>query len=434
MALINTLSSVNRNITSIKLPLIATLKEESFSYLKSVGFPTRKMEDWRFTNINPILDGNFTPVTGDSYLTREEIKSLLIPNLNSDVLVFVNGNYQKQLSFRSENSNKIVANSLNKMLQQIPDVVTQHLGKYLYYGEDGFVALNTLAFEDGAFIEVPQNYDAGTVVLVNITDIKHQMPLVNTRNLIILNPKSKLNIIELYYTIGDYGQGFSNVVTEIACAEDSELNYYKIQNQNLNEHHVNTTQIIQNQYSKITTLTVSWGGSIVRNTLNIQLVGAHSESIFHGLYYLRGKQHIDNHTLIEHIAPDCHSNEYYKGIIGDEGDAVFNGKILVRKNAQKTNAYQLNKNILLSGQASINSKPQLEIFADDVKCSHGATTGQIDKEQLFYLLSRGISKTEANKLLLYAFGNDIFESVLLKPLRDYLEVKLEERINEHFTN
>jgi len=181
-------------------------------------------------------------------------------------------------------------------------------------------------------------------------------------------------------------------------------------------------------------LTVSWGGSIVRNTLNIQLVGKQAESIFHGLYFLKDRQHIDNHTTIEHIAPDCHSNEYYKGIIGDEGDAVFNGKILVKRDAQKTNAYQLNKNILLSGNASINSKPQLEIFADDVKCSHGATTGQIDNEQLFYLLSRGISKSEAIKLLLYAFGNDIFENVSLKPLSEYLEARLQEKINESFTN
>lgn len=432
MSLMNALSFINQSIEHNGLPFLNTIRKESFSYLKSVGFPTRKMEDWRFTNINPILEGDFTLVTDKVSLSGGEIEPLLIPGLDSDVLVFVNGRYQHRLSFCSENNNKVIASSLSNALKQYPGIITQHLGKYLYYGEDGFVALNTLGFRDGAFIVIPENYDAGTIVLVNITDIESQPLLVNTRNLIVLNSGSKGNIVELYHTIGEHERGFSNVATEVVCLENSELNYYKIQNQSLNEYHVNTTQIIQEQRSKVTTLTVSWGGSIVRNTLNIQLVGTQSESIFHGLYFLKDKQHIDNHTTIEHIAPDCYSNEYYKGIISDDGDAVFNGKILVKRDAQKTNAYQLNKNILLSKDASVNSKPQLEIFADDVKCSHGATTGQIDKEQLFYLLSRGISKSEANKLLLYAFGNDIFESVSLKPLRDYLEARLQEKINESF--
>ncbi|MGB9697206.1 MAG: Fe-S cluster assembly protein SufD [Ignavibacteria bacterium] len=430
----NVLSLINQNTEHNGLPFLNAIREKSFSYLKSVGFPTRKMEDWRFTNINPILDGNFVLTFDNISLSRDEIEPLLIPNLDSDILTFVNGGYQYGLSNRLEGNNKkVIANSLSDALKQYPDIITQHFGKYLYYGEDGFVALNTLSFRDGAFIVIPENYDAGTIVLINITDTRHQALLVNTRNLVVLSPGSKVNIVELYHTVGGDEQGFSNVATEVICLEDSELNYYKIQNQNLNEYHINTTQIMQEQHSKVTTLTVSWGGSIVRNTLNIQLVGTQSESIFHGLYFLKDSQHVDNHTIIEHIAPDCHSNEYYKGIIDDEGDAVFNGKILVKRDAQKTNAYQLNKNILLSPNASINSKPQLEIFADDVKCSHGATTGQIDKEQLFYLLSRGIPKSEANKLLLYAFGNDIFESVSLKPLCDYLETKLEEKINESFT-
>lgn len=433
MSLINVLSGINQNVERNKFSFLTTIRESSFSYLNSVGFPSRKMEDWRFTNINPILEGNFTLPAGNISLNRDEIKPLLIPALDSTILTFVNGFYLQKLSFHSENSNKkIIANSLDNAIKQYPDIIAQHIGKYLYYGEDGFVALNTLSFRDGALIVIPENYDAGTIVLINITDINYQQLLVNIRNLIVLNPGSKVNIVELYHTIGDDERGFSNIATEVVCLENSELNYYKIQNQNLNEYHVNTTQIIQEQRSKVSTLTVSWGGGIIRNTLNIQLVGIQAESIFNGLYILKDKQHIDNHTTIEHIAPDCHSNEYYKGIIGDEGDAVFNGKILVKRDAQKTNAYQLNKNILLSGNASINSKPQLEIFADDVKCTHGATTGHIDKEQLFYLLSRGISKSEANKLLLYAFGNDIFEGVSLKPLSDYLKNKLEEKINESF--
>jgi Fe-S cluster assembly protein SufD len=434
----NVLSLINQKTESNGFPFLNSLKKESFFYLNSVGFPTRKMEDWRFTNINPILDGNFVlaPDTDSISLEKEQIKSLLIPDFDNNFLVFVNGLYQEDLSRCYKKGNKIIVNSLNEALtlKQYSDIILQHLGKYLYYGEDGFVALNTMSFRDGAFIVIPENFDAGTIVIYNITDIRYQPLLINTRNLIVLEPGSKVNIIEFYYTIGDNQKGFSNTATEIVCLENSELNYYKIQNQNLNEYHINTTQLVQQQSSKAQTLTVSWGGSIVRNTLNIQLVGKQAESIFHGLYFLKDRQHIDNHTTIEHIAPDCHSNEYYKGIIGDEGDAVFNGKILVKRDAQKTNAYQLNKNILLSGNASINSKPQLEIFADDVKCSHGATTGQIDNEQLFYLLSRGISKSEAIKLLLYAFGNDIFENVSLKPLSEYLEARLQEKINESFTN
>jgi Fe-S cluster assembly protein SufD len=210
--------------------------------------------------------------------------------------------------------------------------------------------------------------------------------------------------------------------------ENSNVQYYKIQNEETNAYHVGTTQIFQERSSIFTSVTLSWGGSVIRNNLNSYLNGEGIECNYKGLYFLTGKQHVDNHTLADHANPNCHSNELYKGILADESDGVFNGKIMVRQDAQKTNAYQMNKNILLSNKASVNSKPQLEIYADDVKCSHGATTGQIDKEQLFYLKARGIGEKEGKKLLIFAFANEIIEDIDIPELKDYLVNKLNEKL------
>jgi Fe-S cluster assembly protein SufD len=238
---------------------------------------------------------------------------------------------------------------------------------------------------------------------------------------------AEIKIVEDYYSIGDK-HSFTNIVTEIYCGENSKLERYKIQNDNDKAYQVGTTQVMQEKDSRFSDTTISWGGAITRNNLTSVFNGSNTECHFYGLYMLTGKQHVDNHTLADHAMPHCYSNELYKGIIDDKATGVFNGKIMVREDAQKTNAYQSNGNILLSEDATIYSKPQLEIFADDVKCSHGATTGQLNKEELFYLQARGIGKEEARILLLNAFAGDVVDSVKIDKLREKLKDTLSKKL------
>ncbi len=240
---------------------------------------------------------------------------------------------------------------------------------------------------------------------------------------------AKIKIVEDYYSLGDK-HSFTNSVTEIYCAPNSSLERYKIQNDGEKAYHIGTTQVMQEKDSRFSDTTISWGGAITRNNLNSVFNGPNTECHFYGLYLLSGKQHVDNHTLADHAMPHCYSNELYKGIIDDKATGVFNGKIMVREDAQKTNAYQSNGNILLSEDATIYSKPQLEIFADDVKCSHGATTGQLNKEEMFYLQSRGIGKEEARILLLNAFAGDVIYTIKIEPLREMLLHKLAAKLKQ----
>ncbi|MEO6695213.1 MAG: Fe-S cluster assembly protein SufD, partial [Ignavibacteria bacterium] len=249
------------------------------------------------------------------------------------------------------------------------------------------------------------------------------------RNLILAEEGASVNVIEDYHTIGDK-QSFTNAVTEIFCDKSSKVEHYKIQNDGDNSYHIGTSQVMQEKDSRFSNTTISWGGSITRNDLNSVFNDSNTECHFFGLYMLTGKQHVDNHTLADHKMPHCYSNELYKGILDDRSTGVFNGKIMVREDAQKTNAYQSNNNILLSDDATIYSKPQLEIFADDVKCSHGATTGQLNEEEMFYLQSRGISKDHARTLLLYAYASDVIDSVKVGELKDLLVKKLEKKLKK----
>ena len=404
------------------------IRDNAKEYFKTFGFPNKKMEDWRFTNIKSIVNNDFEFVKDKQKIEKNVLKNFLIPKLKTNLIVLINGEYsEEQSKIISENKNLFIGN-LRDAINNKKDFVEKYFAKCADYKADGFTALNTAMAADGAFIHIPS--DCGLkepIMILNILDSRKSNVIGQPRNLIIAEKNSKAHIIEEYYSIGE-NDSFSNVVTEIYTDENSNIQYYKIQNEELNSFHVGTTQVFQEKNSVFSSVTISWGGSVIRNNLNSYLNGENIECNFKGLYYITGKQHIDNHTLADHATANCHSNEFYKGIIDDEADGVFNGKIMVRKDAQKTNAYQMNKNILLSNDAVINSKPQLEIYADDVKCSHGATTGQIDKEQLFYLKARGIGEKEGKKLLLYAFANEIIEDIQIEELKVYLEEKLSSKL------
>jgi Fe-S cluster assembly protein SufD len=313
------------------------------------------------------------------------------------------------------------------------DIVTKYLGHSNQYLKDGIVALNTALVYGGVFIHIKTGkITEHPVYMYNVTDTQASNVLSQPRSLVYISENAQVQIVETYVTIGE-GESLTNQVMEIVVEKAARLEYYKIQNDAAHTSQVSTTHIRQIGTSYIHTVIISLNGAIVRNNLNVLLEAPHCESHLYGLYFQHGNSHIDNHTVVDNIQPDCMSNELYKGILNDNTTGVFNGKIYVRKIAQKTRAYQSNKNILLSDTASINTKPQLEIFADDVKCSHGCTVGQLNEEGMYYLQSRGISEKIARSLLLHAYVFDILEHIQPEAIRTYVDQLISERLEFDIT-
>ncbi|MEQ8926252.1 MAG: Fe-S cluster assembly protein SufD, partial [Fulvivirga sp.] len=269
------------------------------------------------------------------------------------------------------------------------------------------------------------------IAMYFINDSSESTVYSNSRNLVIAGKSSQANFIEFFLTEGKESS-FSNIATEVMVDENAHIGYYRVQNNKESAYQVGTTQVYQSRSSVFSAYTFTLNGAIIRNNLNVIVDGEGCETNMYGLYLVNGKTHVDNHTSVDHIQPHCESNELYKGILEDSAKGVFNGKVFVRKEAQKTNAFQSNKNILLSDTAVVNTKPQLEIWADDVKCSHGCTTGQLDEDALFYLRARGLSKDSARALLLYAFAIEVLETVKLEPLKNFLENLISERLHKEF--
>ncbi|MBV6478883.1 MAG: FeS cluster assembly protein SufD [Ignavibacteria bacterium] len=397
--------------------ILNKIKIDAFDCFNRLGFPVKKLEEWKYTNINPVLKHDFKQSTqlAKHTLTKDFVGKYFLKDAVN--LVFINGFFDESLSDKITDNDSCYSGSLAEATTKFGDFVEQHFSKYADFKSNSMTALNTAFSKDGAFIYLKKNSVNNIPVhILYISDAVNNVMLSQPRNLIVLEEGSSIKISEDYFTVGS-NYNFTNAVTEIYCAQNSNLEHYKIQNDGDNSFHIGTTQVHQERDSKFSDTTVSWGGSIIRNNLNSVFNGTNTECHFYGLYLLDGKQHVDNHTLADHKMPNCFSNELYKGIIDGSATGVFNGKIMVHPDAQKTNAYQSNNNILLSDDATIYSKPQLEIFADDVKCSHGATSGQLSKEEMFYLRSRGISENDARILLLNAFASDVIDSVKIDALR-----------------
>ncbi len=410
---------------------IYNIKLDAERYFELLGFPNRKQEDWRFTNVNPIITNNYNYDLGaQPQISEEDLQNFLVPGLKANTIVFINGIYSDKHSKIITEKGKAYIGTIKDTQKSNKELIEKYFAGNADYKTDGFTALNTAYMNDGVFIHVSKNTEIKEPVLIlNITDSSKGEIMYHPRVLLVAGESSKVSLIEIYESDGE-NFSFSNAVTEIYSENNSEVHYYKIQNECDKSYHVGTTQVRQERDSRFNSLTVSWGGSVIRNNLNASLQNKGADTIMKGLFIASGNQQIDNHTLVDHASPYCHSNELYKGIMDENSNGVFNGKIMVRKDAQKTNAYQMNKNIILSKSALVNSKPQLEIFADDVKCSHGATTGQLDNEQLFYLKARGIGEKEGKKLLLYAFANEILEDIPIDDLKVYLEKKLSEKLEK----
>jgi len=318
--------------------------------------------------------------------------------------------------------------SLAAALQTDGSLIERHLGQYADAKTHAFVALNTAFFEDGVFIEIPR----GAVLQkpLHILQISYgagKPAVSHPRNLIVVGETGQASIIETFVSLEE-DRTFTNTVTEIVAAEGALVDYTKVQQESDAAYHYARVQVHQERSSSVATHSIQLGGLLTREEVNAVLDGEGAESHLYGLYVIAGQQHVDNHTIIDHAKPHCPSREVYKGVLDGKAQGVFNGKIIVRPDAQKTDSKQSNKNMLLSEDAIINTKPQLEIYADDVKCTHGATVGQIDPEAVFYLRSRGIGAAEAKKLLTFAFANDVMERIKYQPLREQLAARMYERL------
>jgi Fe-S cluster assembly protein SufD len=360
---------------------LAEIRKRAAERFEACGYPTVRDEEWRFTSVAPIAKAHFPTAS---------------PNING--------------------------HSLRDALERHPELIEEHLGRYASSGSNAFVALNTASFEDGTFLHIPRNTVVDEPLWIDFTAAPERA--THPRNLIIVDANSQVRIVERYRGTGRY---FTNTVTEIVVGENSIVEHVKLEEESPESFHVATIQVHQSRNSNFKAHNISFGGALVRNDVNAVLSSG-CEGTLNGLYLLSGKQHIDNHTALDHAAPHAASHELYKGILDGASSAVFNGKIYVRKDAQKTDAKQTNKNLVLSEGATINTKPELQILADDVRCTHGATIGQLDEEALFYLRARGIDKTAARDLLIYAFARDVIERIGIPAIRAYLEEALFERL------
>ena len=407
---------------------LRSLEQNAFEAFNRLGVPTAKHEEWKYTRIGSVFNKEFAFSPRQAELKIDDLKQFRLPgHENSNELIFVNGIYSPDLS--NIQSKELVVQSLQEAASnEHANVVGKHLGHSGKYAKDGVHALNSAFAHEGVFIHIgPGQIAEHPVYIYYVTDARSANILSQPRNLVHIAERAQVEIAETHFTIG-VSESFTNQVVEIVVEKDAVVSYYKIQNDAPNSNQVCTTHFRQVGKSYIHAVTISLNGGIVRNNLNIVLEAEHAEAHLYGLYFLQGTSHVDNHTVVDHVKPNCMSNELYKGIITDHATAVFNGKIFVQPHAQKTNAYQSNKNILMSENANVNTKPQLEIFADDVKCSHGCTVGRLDEEGLFYLRSRGINEDTARSLLVHAFAIDILEHIKPPALRNYVDRLIFERL------
>jgi Fe-S cluster assembly protein SufD len=404
-------------------PWIREIRRAALDRFEEHGFPTPKSEDWRFTRVRPLLQHDYalaeTATNGLPTITDFSFKDDACSRL-----VFVNGHFSESLSAVGELPEGALVTSLRTAFDTDPELVRMHLARHADTDTNPFVALNTAYLIDGAFVYVPRATSVDTPIhLLFIGTAGNGAIVSHPRNLIVAEDQSRATILESY--VGSEGNVYlTNAVTEIVLGENASVDHCKVQKESEAAYHIASLQAHMGGDSRFVTNSVSLGGMLVRNDIATVLDGEGIECTMDGLYMADGHQHVDNHTAIEHAKPHCDSHELYKGILNGRAKAVFNGRIHVHPDAQKTDAKQSNGCLLLSDDAQINTIPQLEIFADDVKCTHGATVGQLDDNAVFYLRSRGIGETDARHMLIHAFANEVLERIKVEPLRAQLEADL----------
>ncbi len=403
----------------------SSLREQAIESFSKQGIPTRKHEEYKYVNIDLLLKGDYT-FSANKTITCPQVQACKFLK-DAIVIVIDNGTFVEEASKVANLPTGLTFSGLATAYKNNSLIVEKHFSKYADVNADPFIALNTAMTKDGVFIHIAKG--AIIEIPIHIIHISSASAntIINPRNLIVIEENAQATIVESFVTVDSKAKTFNNALTEIVVEANAIVDHYQIQDENEFGYLLNTTQIIQKKSSVFTTHTFTLSGSFVRNNLNIVLDAERIETHLNGLYLTNGNQIVDNHTLVDHRKPNCNSNELYKGIIEDKSSATFNGKIFVRKDAQKTNAFQSNKNILLSDDGTINTKPQLEIYADDVKCSHGTSTGKLDDDKVFYLRARGLSETSAKKLLMHAFASEVVDTIKVEELREYVEEKIAKR-------
>jgi len=403
------------NMVDVDSP-VHDIRTEAIKHFESEGFPTKRQEAWKYTSLNSILKHDYSVFPKhEEALEFKDVKKYFIHDIDSYKIVFIDGKYSSHLSQTTHDGLDVCLMSAALTKPKYRIVIENYFNKIAT--KDSLSALNTAFSAEGAFIHIPKNKLVDKPIqILHFSTGNEAALMLQPRNLVIVDENSHVQIIERHQSLTE-NPVLTNSVTEIFGNKRAIVDYYKIQNDNQSASLIDNTFINQKQESIVKVHTFSFGGKLIRNNLNFYQNGERIDSTMKGITIIGDKQHVDHNTLVHHIEPNCESHQDYKGIFGDNSTGVFNGKVLVEKEAQKTDAFQANNNILLSDKASINTKPQLEIFADDVKCSHGCTIGQLDESAMFYLRSRGIPEKEARGLLMFAFSNNVLDSVKIPEIK-----------------
>ena len=404
------------------------IRTKAFQNFEELGFPSKKLEAWKYTSLNSILKEDYSIFPShENALELADVKKYFIHDIDSYKVVFIDGKYSSFLSETTHDGIDVCLMSSALSKSKYKPVIENYFNKAAK--QDNLTSLNTAFAKEGAYIRIPRNTEVEKPIqVINFTTGSEAATMVQPRNLIVVEQNAHVQIIERHQSLTK-NPVLTNVVTEIFADRHATVDYYKIQNDHTTASLVDNTYIEQQSESTVSVHTFSFGGNITRNNLNFFQKGERIDSILKGITIIEGKQHVDHHTLVHHIEPNCESHQDYKGIFDERSTGVFNGKVVVEKEAQKTNAYQQNNNVLVSDRSTINAKPQLEIFADDVKCSHGCTIGQLDDQALFYMQQRGIPKKEARGLLMYAFANTVLESVKIPEVKERITKLIANKLN-----
>ena len=405
-------------------------RQSAIDVLGKNGFPSTRHEAWKYTDVRSLLKRNFTVADDVSpeKLNEAQLKEIRYPGLECHELIFVNGHFSADLSSPESSSAGGIVCSLASANNENKQLIETYINQFARSEKHGFAALNGAFVVDGGFVHVPDNVELELPIhLIFISNSADKSFITHPRNLIVLGANAKATVIESYVGFDD-AEYCTNTVTEIVTGQGSTLEHYKLQQESNKSFHIGYLHAVCKKDSRLDSHSISLGAALARNDIDTTLAGPGAHVGLNGLYMTSGNQHIDNHTRVDHSMPNTSSDETYRGVLNGKSRAVFNGKVIVHKDAQKTDAQQSNANLLLSNDAEIDTKPELEIYADDVKCTHGATVGQLDENMLFYLRSRAIDESTALSLLTFAFAEEVIKKINLEPVRQRLEHKVAGRL------
>jgi Fe-S cluster assembly protein SufD len=424
---------------TVGMPWLNTLRSDAALALRQVGFPTRRIEEWKYTDVRALLEQDFTFQTSAAAIADDAIiESAKTAGLDCHELVFINGKFSREHSTLVGVPDGIIIQTLSEAMGDGESRLKDKLNKHLDIAKNGFIALNSAFLQEGSVVLVPDNTQLEKPLNLVFVTVGAANSASNLRNLIVIGQNAKASIIETYFGEGETDT-FTNTLTEIHLNDGANLQHYRLQQEGNGTYHVGYQHVNQARDSRFESYAISLGGCLARTDLDVSLAGSGASCLLNGLYLAHNKQHIDNHTRVDHLVPHTACTENYRGVLNGQSRGVFNGKILVHKDAQKTDAHLSNLNLLLSSEAEVDTKPELEIYANDVKCSHGATVGRLDEKMMFYLRSRAIEESLARSLLTYAFAEGVVKDIpypeVLKRIENSVVARLpDEDLIREFTS